>query len=91
MAKPHFGDLCLILWSDPTSDSEWVLSDEESLEPESCVSVGFFYKDTPDYISIFGSFNSEDIGDRTAIPKATIRSTRILKRGLYANLRKVRS
>lgn len=73
------GDLIMVEWIDPQSDSAWVAKHEESLSPTACTSVGFFNCWKDGNLLIFASYHGEDIGDRTSIPKTLVKKIKTLK------------
>ena len=89
LLKPYIGevmnnkfkyDLYKIGWEDICSDSGWA-SDVEfnQMDVSHCISIGFIYKKTKDYIWIFSSYEIDNLGeitygDRTVIPLNNVKT-----------------
>ena len=68
-----------IEWKDIFSDSSWAIDTEfDRMHVSHCISIGFIYKKTKDYIWIFASYEIDILGeitfgDRTVIPASNIK------------------
>ena len=73
-------ELYKISWEDICSDSGWADTNEfNRMDVSHCISIGFIFKKTKDYIWIFSSYeidNASEItfGDRTVIPASNIKT-----------------
>lgn len=73
-------DLYKIFWDDIFSDSGWADSVEfDRMSVSHCISIGFIYKQTKNYIWIFSSYEIDSsgeitFGDRTVIPANNVKS-----------------
>jgi hypothetical protein len=74
---PH--KLYKIYWEDICSDSGWASDVEfDRMSVSHCISIGFIYRQTKDYIWIFSSYEIDNLGeitfgDRTVIPANNIK------------------
>ena len=73
-------DLYKINWEDICSDSGWASDAEfDRMGVSHCISIGFIYRKTKDYVWIFSSYEIDSLGeitfgDRTVIPANNIKS-----------------
>jgi hypothetical protein len=73
-------ELYKIHWEDILSDSAWASETEfDRMEVSRCISIGFIYRKTKDYIWIFSSYEIDTVGeitfgDRTVIPAFNIKT-----------------
>jgi len=73
-------DLYKISWEDICSDSGWATDLEfDRMDVSHCISIGFIYRQTKDYVWIFSSYEIDNLGeitygDRTVIPANNIKS-----------------
>jgi hypothetical protein len=89
LLKPYIGevmdnkfkyDLYKISWEDILSDSAWASDTEfDRMDVSHCISIGFIYKKTKDYVWIFSSYEIDNLGeitfgDRTVIPANNIKT-----------------
>jgi len=77
---PFKYELYKICWDDICSDSGWASDVEfDRMSVSHCISIGFIYKKTKDYIWIFSSYEIDNLGeirfgDRTVIPASNIKT-----------------
>ena len=73
-------ELYKIHWEDILSDSAWASETEfDRMSVSRCISIGFIYRKTKDYIWIFSSYEIDTVGeitfgDRTVIPASNIKT-----------------
>ena len=73
-------ELYKIHWEDILSDSAWASETEfDRMSVSYCISIGFIYRKTKDYIWIFSSYEIDTVGeitfgDRTVIPASNIKT-----------------
>ena len=73
-------NLYKIEWEDICSDSGWATDLEfNRMDVSHCISIGFIYRKTKDYVWIFASYEIDNLGeitfgDRTVIPASNLKT-----------------
>ncbi len=70
----EIGDIVLVHWLDSAlDDSRWCSRDEaQSLEPASCLSVGWLMALDEDRLVLAASWSPDEVGEVVAIPRACV-------------------